>query len=128
MAASWGKILTAPAEAANDSSFDELQDRSERAIGNIREHKRMDKKLPCGHIHFDMVEAMEAEHAKGNVTYRFVRTFAKQVFLASTAAGIISGLVGAALPYLIKGHNTAKIESSAPDVEPPQSLAMRGAP
>lgn len=95
-------IFTATATAANDSAIGQIEERTKKAVEAVAEHKRMDKRFPCGHIHFDMVEAILALYAKGDVSFQAVKAFSRIVMVSSLVGSLSGGSIIYGAFYLIE--------------------------
>jgi hypothetical protein len=104
----WLDIMGGAAQAASESGFDQVQKRADRAVEAVRLHKQSDKKLPCGHIHFDMVEAVDAQHAMGSISYAFARTFTRQIFAACISSCLMGGSVTGLIMFQLQKRETAR--------------------
>jgi queuine/archaeosine tRNA-ribosyltransferase len=107
----WIDLISGPAQAANDSAMSAVEKRAERAMSVLSEHKQRDKALPCGHLHFDVVEALLAEHAKGDIPFQAVKTFARIMFVGALSGALAGGAMVAAVGRLVD-----KITNDAPRV------------
>jgi len=106
-------IFGGASQAANESSFDEIQTRADRAVEAVREHKHMDRPMPCGYVHFDVVEAIDANHAMSRVAYQFARTFSRQVFAACLSSCLLGGAgTGMILHFVQKNDQERAIKAA----------------
>jgi len=102
------QIFGGASQSANDGAYDSIEQRADRAVEAVREHKHMDRPMPCGYIHFDMVEAVDASHEMNKVSYRFVKTFARQVFAACLSSCLLSGTGTGIILHIIQKRDQAR--------------------
>jgi hypothetical protein len=106
-------ILANTAQAASDSAMSQIEQRAKTAVDQVAEHKRSDKRTPCGHIHFDVVEAIQALYAMGCIPFQTVKAFARMIIVTTVASNLVGGGITYGAFKLWEKHTASKAPAAS---------------
>lgn len=112
------------AQAGNDSAMDQIERRAAVAVEQVAEHKRSDKRTPCRHLHYDMVEAVLALYAMGCIPFKTAKAFTRLIFIASVASNLAGGGITYGAFKLWEKH-AAAMKAPPPSDNPAKAYAVQ---
>jgi hypothetical protein len=116
-------VLTRAAQAGNASAYGVIENRCAKAMENIREHGRRDNATPCGHLHCDVVEALQAVDAKADVAFQFTKAFAATLFALIVAGTTVGSGVAYGAFRLLDSRKAKVAAQTQLETKPAPSIA-----